>query len=61
MWTGMAQSVLRLATGRTVRGSETGRGARFSAPFQTGPWANPTYCTMGNGSLPGGKAAGAWC
>ena len=28
---------------------------RFSAPVQTGPGAHPASCTMGNGSLPGGK------
>jgi len=26
--------------------------ARFSAPVQTGPGANPASCTMGTGSLP---------
>jgi hypothetical protein len=35
-------------------------GARFSAPVQTGPRAYPASCTMGTGSFPGGKAAGAW-
>ena len=30
-------------------------GARFSAPVQTGPGAQPTSCTMGTGSFPGGK------
>ena len=34
-------------------------GARFSAPVQTGPEAHPASCTMGTGSFPGGKAAGA--
>jgi hypothetical protein len=36
-------------------------GARFSAPIQTGPEAHPASCTMGTGSFPGVKAAGAWC
>ena len=36
-------------------------GARFSAPFQTGPGAHPASYTMGTGSFPGGKTAGAWC
>jgi hypothetical protein len=27
-------------------------GARFFAHVQTGPWANPASCTMGNGSFP---------
>jgi hypothetical protein len=35
-------------------------GARFSAPFQTDPGAHPASYTMGTGSFPGGKAAGAW-
>jgi hypothetical protein len=51
----MAQSVQSLATGRTVRGSNPGGGARFSAPVQTGPGAQPASCTMGTGVFPGGK------
>ena len=35
--------------------------ARFSAPFQIGPGAYPLSYTMGTGSFPVGKAAGAWC
>ena len=46
---GTAQSVQRLATGWTVRGS------RFSAPVQTGPGAYPASCTTGTGSFPGVK------
>jgi len=34
-------------------------GVRFSAPIQTGPGAHPASCTMGTGSFPGVKAAGA--
>jgi hypothetical protein len=34
--------------------------ARFSAPAQTGPGAHPAFYTMGTGSFPGGRAAGAW-
>ena len=30
-------------------------GARFSAPVQTCPGADPATCTMGNGSFPGVK------
>ena len=48
----IAQSVLRLATGRTVRGS------RFPAPVQTGPGAHPASYTMGNRSFPGVKRPG---
>ena len=54
---GIAQSVQRLTTGWTVRGSNPG-GARFSAPAQTGPGAYPTSYTMGTGSLPGVKRPG---
>jgi hypothetical protein len=35
------------------------RWGRFSAPIQTGSGAHPASCTMGNGSFPGVKAAGA--
>jgi hypothetical protein len=33
-------------------------GARFSAPFQTGPGAHPASCTMGTGSFLGVKRPG---
>ena len=51
----VAQSVQRLATGWTVRGSNPG-GARFSEPVQTGPGTHPASCTMGAGSFPGVKS-----
>jgi hypothetical protein len=35
-------------------------GSRFSAPIQTGSGAHPASCTMGTGSFPQVKAAGAW-
>jgi len=41
--------------GWTVRESNPGWGARFSAPVQTGPGAHPASCTMGTGSFPGDK------
>jgi len=44
------------ATGWTVRVSNPGRGARFSAPVQTGHGAHPASCTMGTGSFPGEKS-----
>ena len=47
---GIAQSVQRLATGWTVRGSSPG-GAKFSTLVQTGPGAHLTSCTTGTGSL----------
>jgi hypothetical protein len=28
-------------------------GARFSAPFQTGPGAHPAFCTVGTGCVSG--------
>jgi len=51
-WAGRAQLVQRLATGWTVRGSNSGE-ARFFAPVQTGPGAYP-----GTGSFPGVKRPG---
>ena len=48
----VAQSVKRLATGWTV-GDRIPVEARFSAPVQTGPGANPASCTMGTGSFLG--------
>ena len=47
----IAQSVWRLATGCTVRGSNPSGGGEFSAPVQTGPGAHPASCTMGTVSL----------
>jgi hypothetical protein len=35
-------------------------GARFSAPFQTGPGAHPASYTMGTGSFTGVKRPGVW-
>jgi hypothetical protein len=46
-----------LRAGRT--GDRILVGARFSAPIQTGPGAHPASRTMGTGSFPGLKAAGA--
>ena len=46
-----AQSVQRLTSGWTVRGSNPGE-ARLSA-VQTGPGAHPASCTMDTGSFPG--------
>jgi len=43
-----------------LSGDRIPMGARFSAPVQTGPRAHPASYAMGTGSLPGGKAAGAW-
>jgi hypothetical protein len=48
----VAQSGRASGYGLDIPGSNPG-GARFSAPFQTGPGAHPTCCTMGTGSFPG--------
>ena len=50
-------SVVCIATAYRLDGPgiESRLGARFSAPVQTGPGAQPAYCTMGTGSFPGGK------
>ena len=53
--------VQRLATGWTVRGSNPGAEARFSAPVETGPGAYPSLLYNGYRVFIGGKAAGAWC
>ena len=54
---GITQSVKRLGTGWTVRGSNPD-GARFSVPVQTVPGAHSAPYTMGTGSLPGVKQLG---
>ena len=46
---GIAQSVQRIATDWTVRGSNAG-GAKFSAPVQTSSGAHPASYTMSTGS-----------
>jgi len=51
---GIAQSVQRLASSWTVRGSNPG-GWRFSAPVHTNTWAHPASYTIGIGSFPGVK------
>jgi len=51
-------SVVGIATGYGLDGPgiETRWGARFSAPFQTGPGAHPASCKIGTGSFPGVKS-----
>jgi hypothetical protein len=45
----------------SVRGSNpSGRGARFSLPFETGPKAQPASYALSTGTLSRGKAAGSW-
>ena len=51
----VAQSVLRLARGCTVRGSNPGEGEIFyTSP--TGPGVHQASCTMGTGPFPGVKS-----
>jgi hypothetical protein len=53
----VAQSVQRLATDWTVRGSNPGGGAIFRTR-PAGPGAHPASCTMDTGSFPGVKRPG---
>jgi hypothetical protein len=56
----VAQSVYRLTTGWTVRGSNPGGGEIFrTRPDQ--PCGPPTLLYNGYRVFPGGKAAEAWC
>jgi hypothetical protein len=55
----VAQSVYRVATGWTVRGTNPDGGENFrSRPDQ--PWGPPSLLYNGYRVFPGGKAAGAW-
>ena len=56
---GIAQSVQRLATFWTVRGSNPTGVASFSAPVQNGPGTHTASCTTRTGSFPLVRAAGA--
>jgi len=53
----MAQSVKRLVTAWTVRGSNPGAG-EFFAPVQTGPGVHSASYTTSTGSFPGVKRPG---
>jgi hypothetical protein len=57
MWTGIAQSVQRLATCWTVRGSNPSGGEIFRV-LPDGPGDHPASYTMGTGSFPGVKWPG---
>jgi len=54
---GIAQSVLRLATGWTVGGSNPGEGEIFRTRPDR-PWGPPSLPQMGTGSFPGIKRPG---
>jgi len=58
-WSGIAQSVQRLATGWTVRGLKIGGGEIFrTRPDRS--WGLPSILHNGYRVFPGGKAAGVW-
>ena len=59
-WAAIAQSVQRLATGWTVRGSSPGGVRDFPAPVQTDPRGLPSLLYNGYRVTPGVEAAGAW-
>jgi hypothetical protein len=60
-WVGrMAESVYRLTTGWTVRGSNPG-GGEISRTRPDRAWSPPSLLYNGYRVFPGGKAAGAWC
>ena len=54
-WTGIAQSISRLATGWAVRGSNLGGGEILSTRPDL-PYYHPAFCTMGTGSLSRGSS-----
>ena len=56
----IAQSVLRLATGWPVRGSNPG-GDKIFRTRTYRPWGRPSLLYNGYRVFPRGKAAGAWC
>ena len=60
MWAGIVQSVLRLATGFKVRGSNPGGGETFHTRPER-PWVPPSLQYNGYRVFHGGKVAGAWC
>ena len=58
-WSGVAQSVQRLATGWAVRGSNPGGGEIFRTRPDR-PWGPTSLLYNGYRVFPGVKAAGAW-
>jgi hypothetical protein len=57
-WAATVQSVQRLTAGWAVRGSDPG-GVEILRTRPDRPWGPPSPCTVGTGSFPGCKAAGA--
>ena len=58
-WVGIFQSLQRLATGWTVRGSNPD-GVEFDAPFQKRPWVPLSLLHNGYRVFPVGEAAEVW-
>ena len=58
VWVAIAQSVWRLATGWTVRGSNPGGGEIFRT-HPDRPWGPLSLLRSGYRVFPGGKAGGA--
>jgi hypothetical protein len=58
---GLAPLIFRVCNSQRAgrSGDRIPVGTRFSAPIQTGSGAHPASCTVGTGSFPGVKAAGA--
>ena len=56
-------SKVGIATGYGLDGPgmESRWGRDFPHPSRPAPGAHAAYYTMGTGSFPGDKAAGAWC
>jgi len=59
VWAEIAQSVQRLATGWTVRGSNPG-GSEIFRTRSDRPWGPPSLLYIGYRVFSGVKAAGAW-
>jgi hypothetical protein len=59
LWAGIAQSVLQLATGWTVRGSNPG-GSEIFRTCPARPWGPPSFLHNRHRVFPGGKVTGAW-
>jgi hypothetical protein len=56
--TGIAQSIWRLATCWTVRGSDPIGGGEIFRTCSDQPWGYPASCAMDTGTFPGVKRAG---
>jgi len=59
-WTGIAQSVYRLATGWTVRGWNPGGGGQIFRTCPDRSWGPPSLLYNGYRVFPGDEATGTW-